>query len=167
MAVRRLVRGEVAQRGVLIPVQPALYEPILDELAAEYGIRFQEEEGMYEAFGSAAGHYVLGGAVKALATQLTADTVGRGGSWVPGVPLAGKGRIGAALALCALRVRVVERLVVDFSPRADKQVHVDTTAPGKTPPAAPGMLPSIPPHPSPSEWSVPFPTLPALPAETR
>ncbi|MFC7668586.1 saccharopine dehydrogenase C-terminal domain-containing protein [Hymenobacter humi] len=31
MAVRRLARGEVAQRGVLIPVQAALYEPILDE----------------------------------------------------------------------------------------------------------------------------------------
>ncbi|MBF9144034.1 saccharopine dehydrogenase family protein [Hymenobacter properus] len=44
MAVRRLVRGEVAQRGVLIPVQPELYEPILEELAAEYGIRFHEEE---------------------------------------------------------------------------------------------------------------------------
>jgi saccharopine dehydrogenase-like NADP-dependent oxidoreductase len=44
MAVRRLVRGEVAQRGVLIPVQADLYEPILDELAAEYGIRFHEEE---------------------------------------------------------------------------------------------------------------------------
>ncbi|ALW85981.1 saccharopine dehydrogenase [Hymenobacter sedentarius] len=44
MAVRRLVRGEVAQRGVLIPVQAALYEPILDELAADYGIVFTEEE---------------------------------------------------------------------------------------------------------------------------
>jgi hypothetical protein len=44
MAVRRLARGEVPQRGVLIPVQAALYEPILDELAAEYGIPFSEEE---------------------------------------------------------------------------------------------------------------------------
>ena len=44
MAVRRLVRGQVPQRGVLIPVQPELYEPILDELAADYGIRFSEEE---------------------------------------------------------------------------------------------------------------------------
>jgi saccharopine dehydrogenase-like NADP-dependent oxidoreductase len=44
MAVRRLVRGEVAQRGVLIPVEASLYEPILDELAADYGIRFSEEE---------------------------------------------------------------------------------------------------------------------------
>jgi len=44
MAVRRLARGEVTQRGVLIPVGADLYEPILDELAAEYGIRFSEEE---------------------------------------------------------------------------------------------------------------------------
>ena len=44
MAVRRMMRGEVAQRGVLIPVGADLYEPILDELAAEYGISFREEE---------------------------------------------------------------------------------------------------------------------------
>jgi len=43
MAVRRLVRGEVAQRGVLIPVAAELYEPILNELAVEYGIVFHEE----------------------------------------------------------------------------------------------------------------------------
>ena len=45
MAVRRLLRGQVPQRGVLIPVGADLYEPILDELAANYGIRFSEEEG--------------------------------------------------------------------------------------------------------------------------
>ena len=44
MAVRRMLRGEVAQRGVLIPIEATLYEPILDELAAEYGISFREEE---------------------------------------------------------------------------------------------------------------------------
>jgi saccharopine dehydrogenase-like NADP-dependent oxidoreductase len=44
MAVRRLLRGQLAQRGVVIPVQPSLYEPILDELAANYSIRFTEEE---------------------------------------------------------------------------------------------------------------------------
>ncbi|MBF9220738.1 saccharopine dehydrogenase family protein [Hymenobacter ruricola] len=44
MAVRRLVRGELAQRGVVIPVEADLYEPILDELAAEYGIHFLEAE---------------------------------------------------------------------------------------------------------------------------
>ncbi|MBC8082412.1 MAG: saccharopine dehydrogenase NADP-binding domain-containing protein [Hymenobacter sp.] len=44
MAVRRLARGEVTQRGVVIPVEAELYAPILAELAAEYGIRFVEEE---------------------------------------------------------------------------------------------------------------------------
>ena len=44
MAVRRLVRGEVPQRGVLLPLSAALYEPILDELAADYGIHFTEDE---------------------------------------------------------------------------------------------------------------------------
>jgi saccharopine dehydrogenase-like NADP-dependent oxidoreductase len=44
MAVRRLLRGEVAGRGVVIPTTPDLYEPILQELAADYGIAFQEEE---------------------------------------------------------------------------------------------------------------------------
>ena len=48
MAVRRLMRGEVAQRGVVIPVMADLYEPILDELAADYGIRFSEEETVVE-----------------------------------------------------------------------------------------------------------------------
>ena len=45
MAVRRLLRGQIAQRGVVIPVQADLYEPILDELAADYGIHFTEAEG--------------------------------------------------------------------------------------------------------------------------
>ncbi|WP_310398181.1 saccharopine dehydrogenase C-terminal domain-containing protein [Hymenobacter sp.] len=44
MAVRRLARGEVASRGVLLPTAAKLYEPILNELAAEYGISFTEEE---------------------------------------------------------------------------------------------------------------------------
>lgn len=44
MAVRRLVRGEVAGRGVVIPTTPDLYEPILAELAADYGLAFQEED---------------------------------------------------------------------------------------------------------------------------
>ena len=44
MAVRRLVRGELAQQGVVIPVEADLYEPILQELAADYGIHFHEEE---------------------------------------------------------------------------------------------------------------------------
>ncbi|WP_133273124.1 saccharopine dehydrogenase family protein [Hymenobacter radiodurans] len=44
MAVRRLTRGLVPQRGVVIPTHADLYEPILAELEAEYGIQFQEEE---------------------------------------------------------------------------------------------------------------------------
>ncbi|MDQ2773111.1 MAG: saccharopine dehydrogenase NADP-binding domain-containing protein [Bacteroidota bacterium] len=44
MAVRRLLRGELTQRGVVIPVDADLYEPILDELAADYSIRFHEAE---------------------------------------------------------------------------------------------------------------------------
>ena len=43
MAVRRLARGELAARGVVIPVSPEFYEPILAELAADYGIAFVEE----------------------------------------------------------------------------------------------------------------------------
>ena len=43
MAVRRLARGLVAARGVVIPVGADFYEPILDELAADYGIAFVEE----------------------------------------------------------------------------------------------------------------------------
>ncbi|SHK49635.1 saccharopine dehydrogenase C-terminal domain-containing protein [Hymenobacter psychrotolerans] len=44
MAVRRLARGEVSQRGVVMPTSAALYQPILAELAADYGIRFEETE---------------------------------------------------------------------------------------------------------------------------
>ncbi len=44
MAVRRLATGQLKQRGVVIPTLPELYEPILDELAADYGIAFLEEE---------------------------------------------------------------------------------------------------------------------------
>ena len=44
MAVRRLATGQLRPRGVVIPTLPELYEPILDELAADYGIVFVEEE---------------------------------------------------------------------------------------------------------------------------
>lgn len=44
MAVRRVLRGEVAGRGVVIPTTPDLYEPILAELAADHGIAFQEQD---------------------------------------------------------------------------------------------------------------------------
>lgn len=44
MAVRRLASGQLSQRGVVIPTQKELYEPILAELAADYDIRFEEQE---------------------------------------------------------------------------------------------------------------------------
>jgi len=44
MAVRRLLRGEVQARGVVIPTVPELYGPILAELAADYGIVFVEHD---------------------------------------------------------------------------------------------------------------------------
>ncbi|OON70158.1 saccharopine dehydrogenase C-terminal domain-containing protein [Hymenobacter sp. CRA2] len=44
MAVRRLARGEVAHRGVVVPVHADVYAPILQELAQEYGIEFVESE---------------------------------------------------------------------------------------------------------------------------
>ena len=44
MAVRRLLRGEVAGRGVVIPTTADLYEPILQELAADYGLAFEEHD---------------------------------------------------------------------------------------------------------------------------
>ena len=44
MAVRRLLRGEIARCGVVIPTTADFYEPILAELAADYGIVFQEQD---------------------------------------------------------------------------------------------------------------------------
>lgn len=49
MAVRRLLRGEVAGRGVVIPLTADLYAPILRELAADYGIAFEEEDTALDA----------------------------------------------------------------------------------------------------------------------
>nr|WP_317241779.1 saccharopine dehydrogenase C-terminal domain-containing protein [Hymenobacter sp. 5414T-23] len=46
MAVRRLARGEVQQRGVVIPTQASLYTPILAELAEDFNIRFEEEKAI-------------------------------------------------------------------------------------------------------------------------
>jgi saccharopine dehydrogenase-like NADP-dependent oxidoreductase len=44
MAVRRLLRGEVRGRGVVIPTTADLYAPILQELAADYGLTFEEHD---------------------------------------------------------------------------------------------------------------------------
>lgn len=43
MATKLLLNGSITDRGVLLPLKPVIYEPILDELE-EYGIRFVEEE---------------------------------------------------------------------------------------------------------------------------
>lgn len=45
IAVARLLDGQLTQTGVVIPTSADLYEPILEELAREYDIRFVEEEG--------------------------------------------------------------------------------------------------------------------------
>ncbi|SNR31948.1 saccharopine dehydrogenase C-terminal domain-containing protein [Hymenobacter mucosus] len=44
IAVRRLLQGHVSQRGVVIPTSAELYEPILHELATQYGIHFVENK---------------------------------------------------------------------------------------------------------------------------
>ena len=44
MAVRRVLRGEVRARGVIIPTVSELYEPILAELAADYNLGFIEHD---------------------------------------------------------------------------------------------------------------------------
>ena len=44
VAVKSILSGKVEARGVLLPVDPLLYEPVLRELEEE-GIRFQEEWG--------------------------------------------------------------------------------------------------------------------------
>jgi saccharopine dehydrogenase-like NADP-dependent oxidoreductase len=44
MAVRRLLQGEVAGRGVVIPTTADLYAPILQELATDYGLAFEEHD---------------------------------------------------------------------------------------------------------------------------
>ncbi|MBK9177376.1 MAG: saccharopine dehydrogenase NADP-binding domain-containing protein [Flavobacteriales bacterium] len=43
MACKLVLNGKVDQRGVLLPLAPAIYNPILDELE-HHGILFQEEE---------------------------------------------------------------------------------------------------------------------------
>jgi saccharopine dehydrogenase-like NADP-dependent oxidoreductase len=45
MAARLLLQGKVSRTGVVIPIYPELYEPILAELQT-YGIDFGEEEGV-------------------------------------------------------------------------------------------------------------------------
>jgi saccharopine dehydrogenase-like NADP-dependent oxidoreductase len=42
IAVRMIAEGSIAQRGVVAPVHPDVYGPILDELERDFGIAFQE-----------------------------------------------------------------------------------------------------------------------------
>lgn len=50
MLARLLLQGKITHRGVVIPIHPELYEPVLDELE-EYGIRFVETEKVVERVG--------------------------------------------------------------------------------------------------------------------
>ncbi|MCB0774666.1 MAG: saccharopine dehydrogenase, partial [Flavobacteriales bacterium] len=43
IGAKLLLNGQIADRGVLLPLKPALYNPILDELAT-LGIAFTELE---------------------------------------------------------------------------------------------------------------------------
>jgi hypothetical protein len=43
MACKLVLNGSIADRGVLLPLKPAIYDPVLDELEA-LGIAFQESE---------------------------------------------------------------------------------------------------------------------------
>jgi saccharopine dehydrogenase-like NADP-dependent oxidoreductase len=42
IATRMVAEGAIAQKGVVAPVVPEIYDPILDELAQRFGISFQE-----------------------------------------------------------------------------------------------------------------------------
>ncbi|MBP6392093.1 MAG: saccharopine dehydrogenase NADP-binding domain-containing protein [Flavobacteriales bacterium] len=43
MAAKAVLNGRISERGVLLPLSPEIYEPILDELE-EHGVTFREEE---------------------------------------------------------------------------------------------------------------------------
>ena len=43
IGAKLLLNGKIKERGVLLPVKPELYDPILDELAT-LGIAFTEKE---------------------------------------------------------------------------------------------------------------------------
>jgi saccharopine dehydrogenase (NADP+, L-glutamate forming) len=43
IATRLVLEGKIAQRGVLSPIEPEIYEPILAQLA-DHGIKMKEEE---------------------------------------------------------------------------------------------------------------------------
>ena len=43
IAVKMLLTGAIAEKGVIVPTKPAMYNPILKELE-EFGVKFIEEE---------------------------------------------------------------------------------------------------------------------------
>jgi hypothetical protein len=43
MACKLVLNGSIADRGVLLPLKPAIYDPVLDELE-DLGIAFHESE---------------------------------------------------------------------------------------------------------------------------
>ena len=43
MAAKAVLNGRISERGVLLPLSPEIYDPILDELE-KYGVTFREEE---------------------------------------------------------------------------------------------------------------------------
>ncbi len=43
MACKLVLNGKIKDRGVLLPLKPEIYDPVLDELE-QYGVRFQEKE---------------------------------------------------------------------------------------------------------------------------
>ena len=44
IAVRLIAEHKITEAGLHIPIKPNFYEPILDELEADFGIRFKEKE---------------------------------------------------------------------------------------------------------------------------
>ena len=50
MVARRILEGDYPEKGVQLPIQPQIYNPVLEELK-DYGIRFVEEEISYSDSG--------------------------------------------------------------------------------------------------------------------
>ena len=50
MVARRILEGDYREKGVQLPIQPEIYNPVLDELK-EYGISFTEEEVIVSEIG--------------------------------------------------------------------------------------------------------------------
>jgi saccharopine dehydrogenase-like NADP-dependent oxidoreductase len=44
IAVRLIAEGKINETGLHIPIKPTFYEPILDELESNFGVRFKEKE---------------------------------------------------------------------------------------------------------------------------